>query len=123
MFFPGCIRFSGVSFSYPQRADAMVFKNFNLEIGPGKVVAFCGPSGGGKSTLAAVLVADEIATTTVMILLRANFNSVFSYWSDSTAPHQAGFIWMKVISRIWTSSICKNIACFRFVRFFALVFL
>ncbi len=52
----GAIRFENVGFSYQQetgRQDAL--SNVNLNIKPGEVVAFVGPSGGGKSTLVNLL--------------------------------------------------------------------
>ena len=52
----GAIRFEDVGFSYQQevgRKDALT--GVNLSINPGEVVAFVGPSGGGKSTLVNLL--------------------------------------------------------------------
>jgi len=52
----GGIRFEDVGFSYQQevgRQDAL--RGINLSIAPGEVVAFVGPSGGGKSTLVNLL--------------------------------------------------------------------
>jgi subfamily B ATP-binding cassette protein MsbA len=52
----GGIRFEDVGFSYQQEAgrkDALVGVNLNIQ--PGEVVAFVGPSGGGKSTLVNLL--------------------------------------------------------------------
>ena len=52
----GDIRFDNVGFSYEQeegRQDAL--RGINLSIKPGEVVAFVGPSGGGKSTLVNLL--------------------------------------------------------------------
>ena len=52
----GGIRFEDVGFSYQQevgRQDAL--NGINLAIKPGEVVAFVGPSGGGKSTLVNLL--------------------------------------------------------------------
>ncbi|KAG2870679.1 hypothetical protein PC114_g27272, partial [Phytophthora cactorum] len=46
----GTIEFKNVSFRYPTRPEITVLKNYNLTIEAGQTVAFCGPSGGGKST-------------------------------------------------------------------------
>lgn len=46
----GSLEFRGVSFRYPSR-DARVLDDFSLTVPKGKVVALCGPSGGGKTTI------------------------------------------------------------------------
>uniref|UniRef100_K3WTD5 Bile salt export pump n=1 Tax=Globisporangium ultimum (strain ATCC 200006 / CBS 805.95 / DAOM BR144) TaxID=431595 RepID=K3WTD5_GLOUD len=46
----GKLEFKNVAFRYPTRPDVVVLKNYNLTIEPGQTVAFCGQSGGGKST-------------------------------------------------------------------------
>ncbi|QWE01946.1 lipid A export permease/ATP-binding protein MsbA [Polynucleobacter sp. JS-JIR-II-b4] len=52
----GGIRFENVGFSYEQQDDRKdALSNINLIIKPGEVVAFVGPSGGGKSTLVNLL--------------------------------------------------------------------
>jgi ABC-type multidrug transport system fused ATPase/permease subunit len=48
------VRLEGVSFSYPAR-DEVVLEAIDLELAPGELVALVGPSGGGKSTIAALL--------------------------------------------------------------------
>jgi ATP-binding cassette subfamily B (MDR/TAP) protein 1 len=53
--FSGPITFNHVGFSYPERADAPVLKDINLQIAEGECVAIVGPSGAGKSTVAALL--------------------------------------------------------------------
>ncbi|XP_072858746.2 mitochondrial potassium channel ATP-binding subunit isoform X1 [Pogona vitticeps] len=51
----GRIEFQDVSFSYPTRPDYQVLRDFNLVIPANKTVAIVGQSGGGKSTIAALL--------------------------------------------------------------------
>jgi ATP-binding cassette subfamily C protein CydD len=48
------VRLEGVSFSYPARPGA-VLEAVDLELSPGETVALVGPSGVGKSTIAALL--------------------------------------------------------------------
>ena len=49
------IRLKNLHFYYQMRPDNVVLRNLNLEIGHEKVVALVGRSGGGKSTLAHLL--------------------------------------------------------------------
>jgi ABC-type multidrug transport system fused ATPase/permease subunit len=49
----GNIQFENVSFSYV--ADAPVLSHFNLKIKKGERVGICGPTGGGKSTVASLI--------------------------------------------------------------------
>ncbi|NXK13923.1 ABCB8 protein, partial [Herpetotheres cachinnans] len=51
----GHICFHHVSFSYPTRPAYPVLRDFSLTLPPCKTVAIVGPSGGGKSTVAALL--------------------------------------------------------------------
>lgn len=51
----GAIRFENLSFSYPTRPAVDIFKNLDFEIPQGSNVAIVGPSGGGKSTIASLL--------------------------------------------------------------------
>ncbi len=48
------VRLEGVSFAYPTR-PALVLDQVDLELRPGETVALVGPSGGGKSTIASLL--------------------------------------------------------------------
>ena len=43
----GHVNFQSVSFTYPTRPHQQVLENLCLDIGAGKVVALCGPSGSG----------------------------------------------------------------------------
>ena len=51
----GDITFSGVSFSYPTRPEQLVLRDFSFRVPAGKMVALVGESGGGKSTVTALL--------------------------------------------------------------------
>ena len=51
----GPIRFENVAFSYPTRPAVSIFKNLDFEIPQGSNVAIVGPSGGGKSTIAQLI--------------------------------------------------------------------
>src|ERR1700751_3260018 len=49
------IRFEGVSFAYDERSQHAALRDVNLVIPAGQIMAFCGPSGAGKTTLADIL--------------------------------------------------------------------
>ena len=51
----GTIKFDNVSFAYPTRPAVSIFKGIDFEIPSGSNVCVVGPSGGGKSTVAALL--------------------------------------------------------------------
>merc|ERR1719181_2188628 len=49
------IEFRNVKFHYPLRAQVQVLKNLSFRIDPGQSVGLVGPSGGGKSTVMALI--------------------------------------------------------------------
>lgn len=49
----GSVEFDNISFAYP--GGKKVFNNFSLSLADGEHIGICGPSGGGKSTLGALL--------------------------------------------------------------------
>ncbi|ETK76748.1 hypothetical protein L915_16906 [Phytophthora nicotianae] len=51
----GHLEFRDISFRYPTRPEINVLKHYNLTIEAGQTVAFCGPSGGGKSTIISLI--------------------------------------------------------------------
>ena len=51
----GSIRFENVSFGYPTRPAVTIFSNLDFEIPQGSNIAIVGPSGGGKSTIASLM--------------------------------------------------------------------
>ncbi|PHH79758.1 hypothetical protein CDD80_3878 [Ophiocordyceps camponoti-rufipedis] len=59
----GPIRFNDVVFAYPTRPAVKIFNGLNFEIPSGSNVCVVGPSGGGKSTVAALLLRFYNATS------------------------------------------------------------
>lgn len=51
----GRIEFKNVSFSYPARPDALVLRSLKLVIPSSRTTALVGASGGGKSTIFALI--------------------------------------------------------------------
>ncbi|ORZ41669.1 P-loop containing nucleoside triphosphate hydrolase protein [Catenaria anguillulae PL171] len=51
----GELEFSHVDFAYPTRPDHVVLRNFSLHVPAGSVVALCGASGSGKTTVSGLL--------------------------------------------------------------------
>jgi ABC-type multidrug transport system fused ATPase/permease subunit len=51
----GELRLDDVHFAYPTRPEAAVLQGLSMSLQPDRVVALVGPSGGGKSTVAALI--------------------------------------------------------------------
>ena len=51
----GNLSFNRVNFSYPSRRDIQVLKDISFSVESGKQIAFVGPSGTGKSTIAGLI--------------------------------------------------------------------
>lgn len=51
----GNVEFRKVDFAYPERPEAMIFKDFSIKIEAGKSTALVGHSGSGKSTVIALI--------------------------------------------------------------------
>ncbi|MEZ4805104.1 MAG: ABC transporter transmembrane domain-containing protein [Bacteroidia bacterium] len=53
--FKGEIEFQNIEFSYPSRKDLQILKGISFKAGKGEQIAIVGSSGGGKSTIAALI--------------------------------------------------------------------
>ncbi len=53
--FDGSLTFNSVSFTYTSRPETRILTNVSFSIEKGKCFAFVGPSGGGKSTIFALI--------------------------------------------------------------------
>jgi ATP-binding cassette subfamily B protein len=49
------IEFKNVNFSYPTKSDVQIFKDLSFKIPSGKIVAFVGYSGSGKTTITSLI--------------------------------------------------------------------
>jgi subfamily B ATP-binding cassette protein MsbA len=101
----GAIAFKDVSFSYqqdPDRQDAL--RHVSLSIQAGEVVAFVGPSGGGKSTLVSLLPRFFRPTSGAIELDGINLEEL----SLSDLRRQIAFVSQDVI--LFNDSIAANVA-------------
>ena len=101
----GAITFKDVSFSYQQDADRQdALRHVSLSVQAGEVVAFVGPSGGGKSTLVNLLPRFFRPTSGVIELDGINLEEI----SLSDLRRQIAFVSQDVI--LFNDSIAANVA-------------
>ena len=101
----GAITFKDVSFSYQQDTDRQdALKHVSLSIQAGEVVAFVGPSGGGKSTLVNLLPRFFRPTSGAIELDGINLEEL----SLSDLRRQIAFVSQDVI--LFNDSIAANVA-------------
>jgi subfamily B ATP-binding cassette protein MsbA len=101
----GAIAFKDVTFAYQQDADRQdALKHVSLSIQAGEVVAFVGPSGGGKSTLVSLLPRFFRPTSGAIELDGINLEEL----SLSDLRRQIAFVSQDVI--LFNDSIAANVA-------------
>ncbi|MDQ5938313.1 MAG: ATP-binding cassette, subfamily bacterial [Patescibacteria group bacterium] len=105
----GQIEFVDVSFSYNQTRQ--IIKNFNLTIRPQEKVAIVGPSGGGKSTIASILLRQHDLADGQINIDGQNINKVTqeSLWSNISLVNQDPILFHRTLSEnisygLWGSS-------------------
>ncbi len=52
---PVAVQISGLGYSYPEKPESQILENISLDIKAGQMIAFIGPSGAGKTTLASLI--------------------------------------------------------------------
>ncbi|MGF1465657.1 MAG: ABC transporter ATP-binding protein [Sandaracinaceae bacterium] len=72
----GEVRFEGVTFAYPGRADVEVLRDIDLTLHPGETVALVGRSGAGKSTLTHLLLRFDDPTAGRVLLDGADLRTL-----------------------------------------------
>ncbi|KAH9121093.1 hypothetical protein AeMF1_007042, partial [Aphanomyces euteiches] len=100
----GRIEFNDVFFNYPSRPDVKVLRHYDLTIEPGQTVAFCGPSGGGKSTCVTLLERFYNPTSGSITLDGHDISTLNLHWLRS----QIGLVGQEPV--LFVGTIAENIA-------------
>lgn len=99
----GRIEFKDVEFAYPSRPEAMILYNLNLTIPAAKMVALVGVSGGGKSTMFALLERFYDPTRGIITLDGQDLSSLNLRWLRS----QMGLVGQEPV--LFATSIVENV--------------
>ncbi|XP_051970908.1 mitochondrial potassium channel ATP-binding subunit [Xyrauchen texanus] len=100
----GRVDFMNINFSYPTRPGNQILKNFSLTLPPCRTVAIVGESGGGKSTVAALLERFYDPSSGVIMLDGLDIRTVDPSWLRG---HVIGFISQEPV--LFGSSVIENI--------------
>uniref|UniRef100_A0A8C1WM86 Mitochondrial potassium channel ATP-binding subunit n=1 Tax=Cyprinus carpio TaxID=7962 RepID=A0A8C1WM86_CYPCA len=100
----GRVEFMNINFSYPTRPGNQILKNFNLTLPPYKTVAIVGESGGGKSTVAALLERFYEPSSGVVMLDGLDIRTLDPSWLRG---HVIGFISQEPV--LFGTSVMENI--------------
>jgi ATP-binding cassette subfamily B protein len=99
----GQVRLRDVRFAYPSRPDAVVLDGIDVALEPGEVVALVGPSGGGKSTVAALLSRFYDPDVGTLTLDGVDYRELDSDW----LREQVGIVAQEPI--LFATTIAENI--------------
>eukprot|EP00604_Paraphysomonas_vestita_P002962 CAMPEP_0174820940 /NCGR_PEP_ID=MMETSP1107-20130205/5094_1 /TAXON_ID=36770 /ORGANISM="Paraphysomonas vestita, Strain GFlagA" /LENGTH=1282 /DNA_ID=CAMNT_0016037263 /DNA_START=383 /DNA_END=4231 /DNA_ORIENTATION=+ len=99
----GKIEFKNISFTYPTRKNVQIFKNFNLTINEGDVMALVGPSGSGKSTIMGLLLRFYDPDEGDIFIDGVNLKEINIRWLRS----QLGYVGQE--PKLFSGSILDNI--------------
>ncbi|KAJ0075680.1 hypothetical protein Patl1_33778 [Pistacia atlantica] len=99
----GRIEFKGVTFVYPSRPDAVILQSLNLVIPSSKTTALVGASGGGKSTIFALIERFYDPTKGVITLDGHDLRSLQVQW----LRRQIGMVGQEPV--LFATSILENV--------------
>ena len=99
----GCLVFDNVKFAYPHEPSHVVLSGLSLTVKPNTFVALVGPSGGGKSTMTALLERFYDPTSGAVLLDGVDLRDIDPRW----LRQQIGYV--EQSPRMFTGSIAENI--------------
>lgn len=97
------IEFKNVTFSYPTRKNIQIFKNFNITVSEGEVLALVGPSGSGKSTIMSLLLRFYDPDEGEILIDGVNLKNINIRWIRT----QLGYVGQE--PKLFSGSIAENI--------------
>jgi len=100
----GFLLFFKVNFSYPSRPNVPVLSDFNLQLPPNTVVALVGPSGGGKTTVAQLILRLYDVADGKILLDGINIKEIDPRWLRG----QIGFVGQESV--LFDTSIRENVS-------------
>ena len=100
----GMIRFENLNFSYPTRPAVSVFQNLDFEIPQGTNVAIVGPSGGGKSTIASLMLRFYTPTSGRILINGKDISTM----NVKSLRRKIGMVAQEPV--LFSGSIAENIA-------------
>ncbi|KAI5107920.1 ATP-binding cassette sub-family B member 10, mitochondrial, partial [Silurus meridionalis] len=100
----GALEFHNVSFAYPTRKDVPIFRNLNLSLPAGSVIAVVGSSGSGKSTLVSLLLRLYDPDSGMVTVDGHDIRNLNAYWLRS----HIGTVSQEPV--LFSCSIAENIA-------------
>lgn len=104
----GQVEFRHVTFSYPTRPSQSVLNDFSLTMPAGKMVALCGSSGAGKSTVASLLERFYDVNSGHIFLDGHDISDLDPTWLRRSV---IGFIHQVEYMDKIPSSVIKNVVC------------
>ncbi|KAG8159034.1 hypothetical protein KVR01_011477 [Diaporthe batatas] len=100
----GPIRFHNVSFAYPTRPAVTIFRGLNFDIPSGSNVCIVGPSGGGKSTVASLLLRFYNPTEGAITINGENINDL----NVKSLRRRIGMVAQEPV--LFSGTVAENIA-------------